>query len=236
MRTIILPLILAIAVNVGVLSLLPITGRAVARIFRSSPFQTLIVEPPQEFHSTEVQENLPEETMNQAENEPKSENKSEATETDVVPLEQVIRISETIEQGLTEPLKLGVEFEPHLRALEGTPVQEGLHEGRPDGTAPKKAGDGKRYAFEAPVLIESVKPLYPVWASEQGMEGTVIVKMLVDTEGRVIDVEVVKTSGYRILDEAAIEAVKQYKFLPSKRDGHPVKVWVEQEIIFKIER
>ncbi len=63
-----------------------------------------------------------------------------------------------------------------------------------------------------------------------------MVRMLVDERGRVVKTYVAKTSGYSSLDEAAVAAVKKYRFLPALKNGKPVKRWVEQEFLFKIEQ
>ncbi len=62
-------------------------------------------------------------------------------------------------------------------------------------------------------------PMYPAAAIQSRLEGTAILKLLVDTDGSVKEVTVVETSGHEVLDQAAIDAVKKWKGKPAQRFG-----------------
>ncbi|RMH74646.1 MAG: energy transducer TonB [Calditrichaeota bacterium] len=85
---------------------------------------------------------------------------------------------------------------------------------------------------EKPKQIKSVQPKYPDLARKAGIEGTVVVKVLVNTKGEVEKVEVIKS--HPLLDEAAIEAAWQFKFTPGKQRDRYVKVWVSIPFNFKL--
>lgn len=85
---------------------------------------------------------------------------------------------------------------------------------------------------DKPVEIKHVVPVYPELAKKAGIEGTVVVKVLVNTKGDVEKVEVLKS--HPLLDEAAIEAAKQFKFKPGKQRDKFVKVWVSIPFNFKL--
>jgi len=89
---------------------------------------------------------------------------------------------------------------------------------------------------EEPIPIKKVSPKYPDFARNAGIEGEVIIRAEVFEDGSVGAVEVVKSlqSGPGGLDEAAIEAVKQWTFIPAKNQGKPVAVWVTFPIKFQI--
>lgn len=70
-----------------------------------------------------------------------------------------------------------------------------------------------------PDYVKNPAPVYPVYAREQGWEGVVTLQASVEKDGSVRKVFVLKSSGYRILDEAASDAVQRWKFLPA-RVGH----------------
>ncbi len=70
------------------------------------------------------------------------------------------------------------------------------------------------------------KPEYPPIAKQSGMEGQVIVKVLVGSDGKVDEVEVLQSSGYKELDEAASSTAKEWEFTKPTKDGEPVRVWV----------
>lgn len=66
------------------------------------------------------------------------------------------------------------------------------------------------------------KPKYPGIATSRGWEGTVRLLVRVSIEGYSEEVTVQRSSGYDVLDEAAIEAVEKWKFIPAKRGDTPV--------------
>ncbi|MGZ5533529.1 MAG: energy transducer TonB [Methylobacter sp.] len=66
------------------------------------------------------------------------------------------------------------------------------------------------------------KPKYPGVATSRGWEGTVQLRVQVSAEGDSEEVTIQRSSGYDILDEAAIEAVEKWKFIPAKRGDTPV--------------
>jgi TonB family protein len=86
---------------------------------------------------------------------------------------------------------------------------------------PVEAGGSVR----RPQVIESsrVLPVYPEEAQRAGLEGLVVLKVEIDEQGRVGHVEVLRSLGHGF-DEAAVAAVRQWRFRPATRDGKPIKV------------
>lgn len=76
------------------------------------------------------------------------------------------------------------------------------------------------------------KPKYPGVATSRGWEGTVRLLVKVSAEGDSEEVTVQRSSGYDVLDEAAIEAVEKWKFIPAKRGDTPVSSSVVVPINF----
>ncbi|SDE62523.1 energy transducer TonB [Sporomusa acidovorans] len=85
-----------------------------------------------------------------------------------------------------------------------------------------------------PVVIYSVFPEYPYEARKKHLEGKVLLKMTISNEGIVSDAEVIESSGYDILDEAAINGVKEWRFIPAKENGEAIAVKVVMPITFKL--
>ncbi|WP_182865139.1 energy transducer TonB [Rhodopirellula sp. JC639] len=76
---------------------------------------------------------------------------------------------------------------------------------------------------ETPVDFSSnPPPQYPAAAARAGAEGTVLLRLRVDTLGKVTEVEVIESSGHRSLDQAAVDAVSQWTGQPAQRFGRPV--------------
>jgi periplasmic protein TonB len=83
-----------------------------------------------------------------------------------------------------------------------------------------------------PLYKENSPPVYPEVARVRGYEGIVLVSAEILPNGRVGNAKIRKSSGYAILDQSAIEAVKPWKFEPAKKGGSPFTVWVDLPIKF----
>ena len=79
-----------------------------------------------------------------------------------------------------------------------------------------------------------VEPIYPPASRRAGEEGTVRIKALVDERGRPTQVEVAKSSGFAKLDEAALTAVRKWKFVAATDGTRPVTAWTQVAVTFKL--
>jgi TonB family protein len=84
-----------------------------------------------------------------------------------------------------------------------------------------------------PVLKKKAEPRYPELAKKAGIEGKVWVKLRIDTDGKVIDAQLIK-ADHESLVEAALEAAKKFEFEPAIMKGKPVAVWVTVPFAFKL--
>ncbi len=75
------------------------------------------------------------------------------------------------------------------------------------------------------VIIRPVKPKYPAWAEEKGVEGEVELKFWVAPEGMVTSVELTRTSGYPDFDSRAMEALKKWLFSPLGKNEEQKAQW-----------
>jgi len=78
------------------------------------------------------------------------------------------------------------------------------------------------------------RPKYPSSARRRGLEGTVVLKVLVNTRGRVGECRVHKSSGHRILDERATKTVRKWTFQPGRKGARPSAMWVKIPIRFQL--
>ena len=85
-----------------------------------------------------------------------------------------------------------------------------------------------------PVLIHRVEPVYPVLAKQSGIEGAVVLEALVNTSGQVNDVRVAK--GNSLLAAAALRAVRQWRYRPSRLNGKLVEVPIRITLNFELSR
>jgi TonB family protein len=87
---------------------------------------------------------------------------------------------------------------------------------------------------KAPVVIQRVEPVYPAEARANRVSGIVIVDAVIDRNGDVRDISVLKPLPFG-LDQAAVDAVKQWKFKPGTLDGQPVEVIFNLTINFRLD-
>jgi protein TonB len=85
-----------------------------------------------------------------------------------------------------------------------------------------------------PRYATNPKPNYPNEAWKKGYQGEVVLRVEVLSNGLVGKIEVKKSSGYEILDHSALTAVKQWKFIPAKKEGNAVPLWVNIPIRFQL--
>jgi len=103
-----------------------------------------------------------------------------------------------------------------------------------DYSANKTAGKESNLStvIAYPLYKENAPPVYPEIARLRGYEGIVLVFAEVLPDGRVGKIKIRKSSGYAILDQSAIQAVKPWRFEPAKKSGNPFAAWVELPIKF----
>jgi protein TonB len=84
--------------------------------------------------------------------------------------------------------------------------------------------------------LKNPAPNYPPLSRRMGEEGKVILRVLVSAQGSADSVEVKTSSGSQRLDDAAVNTVKLWKFIPAKRGETAVQSAVLVPIIFKLEQ
>jgi protein TonB len=78
-------------------------------------------------------------------------------------------------------------------------------------------------------------PRYPPDALRRGIEGTVMLLVLVGVDGRVEDVKLEKSSGHASLDRAALQVARKWRFNPAMRDGVPFADWALVPVRFSLD-
>ena len=126
------------------------------------------------------------------------------------------------QEGPVEPVHLDIQERPaKKKVIKRTPASP----------APVRVGGD----IQEPEKIHHVTPAYTDEARRARQEGFVILEAVIDKEGNVGDVDVLRGLGMG-LDEAAVEAVKQWKYTPTLYDGEPVEVVVTISVKFQLIR
>ena len=100
----------------------------------------------------------------------------------------------------------------------------------PSGRPPIRIEDNP--AVTRPVVVKSVKPEHPLAAMQARVEGAVVLDALVDEQGRVADARVIKSIP--LLDQAALDAARQWEFKPAMLNGEPVPIVIRLELNFAL--
>ncbi len=85
-----------------------------------------------------------------------------------------------------------------------------------------------------PRVLKPVTPIYPYQATVNGIEGRVVLRFIVDENGKVENPVVVKSEPEGVFDEAALAAIVKYKFIPAKIGKKSVKCIAVMPVGFKI--
>jgi periplasmic protein TonB len=81
----------------------------------------------------------------------------------------------------------------------------------------------------------SHEPEYPPVSRRLGEQGSAVIQVLVDIDGRASDAELLQSSGYDRLDQAALAGVKaDYRFVPGTVDGKPQPMWFTFRFSWKL--
>lgn len=100
--------------------------------------------------------------------------------------------------------------------------------------AAKRAAEAKRVAVK-PGSVSRKSPKYPSSSRRAGHEGTTIITFVVGTSGRVTSARITKSSGHAALDQAAISAVRTWRFTPARSGlGQTVPYTYKQSIPFRL--
>jgi protein TonB len=99
----------------------------------------------------------------------------------------------------------------------------------PQSVAPLETQAAGRMGY-----LSNPAPVYPDSAQDRGIEGTVLLHVRVLADGRAESVDIQQSSGWRILDDAALRTVRNWMFVPATRGGAAVDGWASVPIVFKL--
>ena len=83
--------------------------------------------------------------------------------------------------------------------------------------------------------LNNPAPVYPRMSRRMGEQGTVMVRVLINADGRAEQAEIRTSSGYARLDDAALDTVKRWRYVPGKRAGTAEAMWFNVPVRFVLD-
>jgi protein TonB len=97
-------------------------------------------------------------------------------------------------------------------------------------------GYGLKQVDIPPVPIKKVQPEFPDQARQMGISGKVVLRFLVEADGRVAKASVVAARPAGVFNQSALDAIGEWRFKPGRYQGKAVAVWVELPVRFQLSR
>ena len=154
-------------------------------------------------------------------------------------VEPTLNVQADLHMAKVNVPNIGMPNAPAVAISAGNGSGAGLGAGSGDGLG---AGSGGNYGggifkvgggVSEPQVLFAPDPTFTEEARQAKVAGKVVVYLQVNPDGHPMHVKVIRGLGMG-LDEKAIEAVRQYKFKPALKDGHPVTVEMNVEVNFQI--
>lgn len=154
------------------------------------------------------------------------------------PAVQEVEVLKVVEDDVeTESIEINTEDDKDVEVVIAAPIEAPVEEEEEEvvfvvvETMPEFPG-GQQALFK--YLSENVK--YPVIAQENGIQGRVICQFVVNKDGAIVDVEVVRSGGDPSLDKEAIRVIKSMpKWHPGKQRGKAVRVKYTVPVNFRLQ-
>lgn len=83
--------------------------------------------------------------------------------------------------------------------------------------------------------LQNPKPAYPAISRRLGEQGRTIVRVQIGSDGAALKAEIRSSSGFERLDQAALQTVMKWRYVPGKRGGVPETMWFNVPINFVLE-
>lgn len=190
------------------------------------PLTVALLKPPPEIEPPKLPEPLPIETR------PVPPERAKP-----VPVKPVAREERPVEQPRAAPLLTAPPEALAAPVVAVAPEQKPApppEPPRPQAAAPVPPAPVTPPRSDA-AYLNNPRPAYPLAARRRGDQGTVLIRVLVTTEGLAAGVSLEKTSGHPALDESALSAVKSWRFVPARQGGQAIESPYVVPIVFKVE-
>lgn len=140
---------------------------------------------------------------------------------------------DAVKQWVYEPLIVDGEPKPAVFTVTVRFKLDGDEDKDKDVEEMLKGAVRAKDQIKPPKLIKKVNPVYPEEAREEGIQGVVILEILTDKEGKVASIKILKSDS-SLLNQAAVDAVKQWKYEPLILEGKPTPVIFTITVAFRL--
>jgi TonB family protein len=103
----------------------------------------------------------------------------------------------------------------------------------PVAPEPAPVGPTKGGQLQQPKLVSSVAAVYPANARTQRIQGDVVIDALVDASGKVAEVKMI--SGHPLLQQAAMDSLRLWRYAPARLNGDPIPVHIKVSVSFRLQ-
>ena len=153
-----------------------------------------------------------------------------AMSTDAQEQQEMIKEADELrDKALALRRAAGIPDPPALAGNNAPPMPDGFREAV-ERLHPLRVGGN----IQTPMKTHDVKPIYPLEARDAGVQGVIIIEALLNAEGRVEDARILKSIP--MLDAAALEAVRQWEYMPTLLNGQPVPFMVTVTVNFTLSK
>jgi TonB family protein len=153
-----------------------------------------------------------------------------AMSTDAQEQQEMIREADELrDKALALRRAAGIPDPPALAAVGSPPMPDGFREAV-ERLHPLRVGGN----IQTPMKTHDVKPIYPPEAQDARVQGVVIVEALITGEGRVEDARILRSIP--MLDASALEAVRQWQYVPTLLNGAPVPMLMVVTVNYTLDR
>ena len=132
--------------------------------------------------------------------------------------------------------RLDIDFNTALTSGPKLPALPALPAAPKSTASPRRAMPKGRGILmdRQPMIAARVPPPYPYMARRRGIQGKVMVRLLVGMDGRVTKSEVLNAQPAGVFEDAVLRTVGRWRFSPALRSGKPIAAWVETSVKFEL--
>ena len=134
-----------------------------------------------------------------------------------------------------QPLESIPQRKDEIKTQSAKLIKSAIENSAPGRNAVTFSSSGNGQVEEKPGYLKNPPPAYPSEAVQKGQEGLVLLSVMIDRTGQPLKVALKQSSGFYLLDESAVKAVKKWKFRPARTGAQAVETQDTIPVRFRLE-